>query len=85
MPAAFRRAISELNRRGSRTVEAAPKTKQRVVRFESGSPKLGRRSLASPSGEGEGPCRVQLARYAPNFSWKKSRIAAHERLSVFSL
>jgi hypothetical protein len=23
--------------------------------------------------------------YAPNFSWKKSRIAAHERLSVFSL
>ena len=23
--------------------------------------------------------------YAPNFSWKKSPIAAHERLSVFSL
>jgi hypothetical protein len=23
--------------------------------------------------------------YAANFSWKKSRIAAHERLSVFSL
>ena len=34
---------------------------------------------------GEGPGRVQLAFYAPNFSWKKSRIAAHERLSVFSL
>jgi transposase len=34
---------------------------------------------------GEGPCRVQLELYAPNFSWKKSRIAAQQRLSVFSL
>jgi hypothetical protein len=34
---------------------------------------------------GRGSLLGAIGVYAPNFSWKKLRIAAHERLSVFSL